>query len=924
LPIDDLKSEIDKRLAHRKFAISNRKFHVSVAQLDRAADFGSAGWGFKSLQARILIGVIAAGVIAAFGWLAYKCARDPEINFLSGDNRAEWILFPSAVTARTHPVATIDATFRRTFGLLSTPQSARLEVRAAKRLDLKINDQSIPLIPPSNWKDSSILDVAKLLRAGDNTIEARVFNDDAPPALWLTLSTDSSILRSDQTWEASIAGSSWRSCALASVPRKPGAGNFLAGGERIRDVLSKVSRAWVLFGILAALGVFTLNRWIKDDVDLSRAQLCAFIGLCVLAWVALFWNNARLLPFHSGYDVTDHVAYIKYIQDRGALPLPNEGYEMFQPPLFYAIAASALSIFHLSTADPAAVPVLRGLALISGIANFIFVFLSARLVFPRRATAQLIALTTAAFLPMQLYLSHYVTNEVFAASLATMSIYFGLRVLITDRASFWLLVTLGVCVGAAMLAKATTLLILPALLGAFAIKLLQQRAAISDWSRTFGITIAAIFLTCGWHYIRIWKNFGTPIVGNWDPILGFPWWQDPGFHTTADYFRFGQAVVAPMFSGFNGFADGIFSTLWGDSLGGGLSGVLARTPWNYSLMIGGYWLAIVPTSLVAIGFVIALCQFARRVSAEWFFLLAVSSTILVAVIFMTLKVASYAQVKAFYGLAALVPFCVFVAIGWQDLTARSRILRSIVTALLFLISINSFASVWIRPSSEQHIYNAARLIVQSEADHALAEAKAAVRENPSSANAHYVLAAIFDDLGDTSNALNECLACSNLDPTNADCQLQCAIINSKQVNFSDPMQSAQDVLKLQPENLRAYTLALSTARGRNDSGKALDIGRDAIAVFPYDPDLHYRIGLAAGELNDFKTATEQFTYAFLLAPKKPEHEEKLRVAVSLLARNAKAPAVIGALQPLAAESPKLLEIFAPYRQNPNSTQPDRP
>jgi len=26
---------------------------VSVAQLDRAADFGSAGWGFESLQARL-------------------------------------------------------------------------------------------------------------------------------------------------------------------------------------------------------------------------------------------------------------------------------------------------------------------------------------------------------------------------------------------------------------------------------------------------------------------------------------------------------------------------------------------------------------------------------------------------------------------------------------------------------------------------------------------------------------------------------------------------------------------------------------------------------------------------------------------------------------------------------------------------------
>jgi hypothetical protein len=28
---------------------------VSVAQLDRASDFGSEGWGFESLQARIFL-----------------------------------------------------------------------------------------------------------------------------------------------------------------------------------------------------------------------------------------------------------------------------------------------------------------------------------------------------------------------------------------------------------------------------------------------------------------------------------------------------------------------------------------------------------------------------------------------------------------------------------------------------------------------------------------------------------------------------------------------------------------------------------------------------------------------------------------------------------------------------------------------------
>ena len=45
LPIADLHSP------NRKSEIGN--FTVPVAQLDRASDFGSEGWGFESLQARV-------------------------------------------------------------------------------------------------------------------------------------------------------------------------------------------------------------------------------------------------------------------------------------------------------------------------------------------------------------------------------------------------------------------------------------------------------------------------------------------------------------------------------------------------------------------------------------------------------------------------------------------------------------------------------------------------------------------------------------------------------------------------------------------------------------------------------------------------------------------------------------------------------
>ncbi|PYK29905.1 MAG: hypothetical protein DME57_08685 [Verrucomicrobia bacterium] len=789
---------------------------------------------------------------------------------------------------------------------------------------MRINDQPVPVTSVPNWKQTSILDVAKFLRAGENKMEARVFNNDAPPALWLRLVADSTALSTDAKWESSIAGSSWRNAALASVPREPGHGNPLAGGERIFDVIPRVWPAWIFFGILAAGGAIALSRWIRtDDVDLSRGVAFLLVVVCCFAWAILFWNNTKTLPFLSGYDFKDHVAYIKYIQDRGALPLPNEGYEMFQPPLFYALSAGLLSTFHLSTGDAAAVVILRGLTMLFGIANFVFAFLSLRLLLPRNPLAQMAALIMAAFSPMQLYLSHYVTNEVCAATLATMSIYFALHALRSERVSLWQSIVLGICVGAAMLAKATSLLLLPSLIGALAIKLWQERAPISEWVRAAGSTTAVILLVCGWHYLRIWRHFGTPIVGNWDPVLGFPWWQDPGFHTAADYFRFGRSLIAPMFSGFNGFAAGIYSTLWGDSLGGGLAGILSRTPWNYNLMITGYWLAIIPTLLVLIGAAIALYRFARKISAPWFLLIAFSATIAVALIFMTLRVPSYAQVKAFYGLAGLVPFCAFVALGLETLSSRSRILRMSIFALLIFVSVNSFASIWIRRTPEQYVYSALRLITQSQPDRAIAEANAAVAMNPSNPEAAYVLAAVLDETGASDKAIAECERCLKLDSANGDCHLQLGVSAGKSGDLTRAMSEAHRALELLPEDARVYDLLFGAARGLRRSEDVVKAGRDAIALSPFDPDLHYRIGLAAGEIGDFKTATQQFAYALLLKPTKSEHEQKLRIALSFLAQTPDATNVIRDLQPLATGSPKLLEILAGYRQDPDSTPQDR-
>ncbi len=223
-----------------------------------------------------------------------------------------------------------------------------------------------------------------------------------------------------------------------------------------------------------------------------------FAGL----WLLLFWNNARLLPFHAGFDSKEHLNYINYIQEHRALPLPTEGWEMYQPPLYYLIAAATLSACKLSVNDPTSVFLLRLLGAFFGIAQFVLVFLSLRLLFPLRTA--FVGLLLAAFLPMHLYLAHYVTNEILAATLATAALYLCLRLLRSETPQSLQFAWLGFAIGAAMLAKATGILLLPVVLAAIAGKLAVMRAPIAIWLRNLGLLLAICFAVCGWHYARIW------------------------------------------------------------------------------------------------------------------------------------------------------------------------------------------------------------------------------------------------------------------------------------------------------------------------------------------------------------------------------------------------------------------------------------
>jgi tetratricopeptide (TPR) repeat protein len=477
---------------------------------------------------------------------------------------------------------------------------------------------------------------------------------------------------------------------------------------------------------------------------------------------------------------------------------------------------------------------------------------------------------------------------------------------------------LGLCMGAALLTKATALLVVLPLFLAVIVKLFAERAPVAIWLRHFGTLCAVMVATCGWHYARIWHQFGTPVVGNWDVAAGFLWWQDPGFHTASDYARFGRSVVTPLFSGFGSFADGIYSTLWGDGLCGGVSDLAYRPPWNYNLMAGGYLLALAPALLILVGAAAACWRFVRKPSVDLFVLAGSSGAVVLGVVFMTLKVASYAQVKAFYGLALLVPLCFFGAMGWELLTRGRRILQGALGILLLVWAMNSFAAFWIIHSGAQHAYMGIKLASTRKLDAALTEAMKAVESDPADAAARRFSALILNELGRTNESLPLAQRAIELNPQDGAGHLELAVALAGQGQLESALGEARRALELAPENPDAWDFSLFCLSKLGRTDEAIKAARDGLAVFPYRGELHHALGLVLTQKQDFVTAANHFVYALLLRPDLTDARANFRLTLRAIGGASDGLKRLQEVEWFADDAPMILNEMAWFF----ATQPD--
>lgn len=216
-----------------------------------------------------------------------------------------------------------------------------------------------------------------------------------------------------------------------------------------------------------------------------------FFGFAILLLMVLQIHNIFLYPPQRGFDGGEHIEYIHYLQFHHQLPLPSQGWEMYHPPLYYAISSILPNQVSIQ---------------ILGLISYLGYLILAALIFERLLNDQskvYIGLLSLALLPMLIYLTPSIGNELFSGVM--ISLGFSYYVLNKEKLTSRGYLKLGILIGLALLSKSTAWVLLAAVL---IDQLIMKKIA---W-----ITLTGSLLVGGWFYLRNYLLYSKPLVSNMD------------------------------------------------------------------------------------------------------------------------------------------------------------------------------------------------------------------------------------------------------------------------------------------------------------------------------------------------------------------------------------------------------------------------
>jgi hypothetical protein len=614
----------------------------------------------------------AAGVVAALALLAgfaiHREASRPGAVWLRDAPPGRWIRDGDPFHLIVSRSAETRA-YRTRFAVDAVPAHAPLALRTTGVAVVLLDARPVAELPrPTDPTEPRAIDLARELAPGEHELEIRVTNSGASV---LAASLAAFHVETGSDWQALGRDGVWRSAAPVADPAP----------SRLAQEMSVFTRpALVWLGAAAAfsLGVAILLRRRHRALSASPAQLR---NLLLAIWSLVAVNDFFKLPSWMGMDYDAHIAYVKFIVERGALPLANDGWQMFQSPLYYLLCAGIAKL--AGEWNGLVLRLFRLISVASALAQIEIAYRIARRVFAERADLQKVAIAVSGLLPMGFWVSQGIGNEPLHAALAAGTLWLAIRAAdvegpIRPRDA----ALLGAVWGLALLAKVSALLLAAPLAWVVWVRIAREPAR---WSRELASAVlagVASLAVAGWYYARNWALLGTPIVTH-SLALDDGTWQEPGYRTLGQLTRFGPALVRPFLSAMHGFWDGYYSTLWADGNLGSIAEFRDIPPWNYAPMLASVWVAIVPSALIVAGFVHALARRRGEADRAGLQIGAVAlATQIAAVLVVFAAVPIYSQVKATYTLALTPVFGLLAASGFGCI-GRSESARIAVSAGLF-------------------------------------------------------------------------------------------------------------------------------------------------------------------------------------------------------------------------------------------------
>lgn len=563
-----------------------------------------------------------------------------------------WIGFDEPFLLGTHNVEDRFIRFRRTFTLEGPGSIGSLELTAMKVCQALIDGREV--LPPGerggDWKKPRAVGPVPALAAGSHELLVNVLNADGPPLL--RVAGDRPELWTGPGWQASADGGRTWSYARRAEQFGPAPLSRLFPSAREAFL---ATLPWLL-------PLFALVSWLAWRLP-ARPGVLRWALLAVWACWAL--NNILRLPLGIGFDTAGHLDYIRAVAAL-RLPLANEGWQMFQPPLYYFVCAPLEWFGRLLDAGSAE-RLLRLVGWLCGAGLIELSYRAGKKVYPSDAGAQAFCVLFAGALPMSLYLCQYVGNEPLAALLSAGAFVYGVKVLGGQALALRQAATLGGLVGLAVLAKVTALLLVP-IFGAYF--WMRSKEPPAKRLRLLGWGVGAGVLVCGWYFARNQLVLGRPFFGGWDPAREIAWWQDPGYRTLGSFVSFGESLVHPVYAALAGFWDALYSSFWLDGTLSSMITYQGRPPWEYGCLAAGALLALPVMALLLVGAARAVLAPAKRPEVA----LAAASVgvYLAALLALYAMVPIYSTVKATYTLGLVPAYALLGAEGLSLLKGRTR------------------------------------------------------------------------------------------------------------------------------------------------------------------------------------------------------------------------------------------------------------